>query len=198
MIKKFGLFPIFLLIAAIGMVAFGAYNLNKMPETKYPMFNAEFSLHSASGPVSFNDLAGKVSVVFFGYTHCPDICPATLVNFGHALKMLDDKERSKVRAVFISLDHERDTPEMVSKYTRFFHPEIIGLTGNEAEVTAAAKAFMVPSEKNAPNAKGNYTMNHGTYLYVIRPDGKLGELASHQDSAEKIVASLRAWIKWAE
>ena len=198
MSEKSSTFPIIVLILAIAMIGFGTYNLLKIPDTKYPQFQGAFTLHSGDKTVSFSDLAGKVSVVFFGYTHCPDVCPATLVNFGKALKMLDDDERSKVRAVFISLDHERDTPETVSKYTRFFDPEIIGLTGNAEEVTAAAKAFMVPLEKNAPNTRGNYTMNHGTYLYIIRPDGKLGELASHKDPAEKIVASLRAWIKWAE
>jgi len=198
MSSKISKCPISVLILAIGMIGFGIYNLNKMPETKYPMFNAAFTLHNAEGTVSYSDLVGKVSVIFFGYTHCPDVCPATLINFAKALKMMDEDEQQKVRAVFVAIDHERDTPEMVSKYTRYFHPDIIGLTGNKEEITAAAKAFMVPSEKNAPNAKGNYTMNHGTYLYIMRPDGKLGELASHQDPPEKIVASLRAWIKWAE
>jgi len=198
MSNNIGKFPIIVLILAICMVGFGMYNLNKMPDTKYPQFKAAFTLHNAEGTVSFSDLAGKVSVVFFGYTHCPDVCPATLINFGKALKMMDEDEQKLVRAVFVSLDHDRDTPEMVSKYTKYFHPDIIGLTGNDEEITAAAKAFMVPKEKNKPNAKGNYTMNHGTYLYIMRPDGKLGELASHQDPPEKIVASLRAWIKWAE
>ncbi|GAV19382.1 protein SCO1/2 [Mariprofundus micogutta] len=198
MSSKSSKFPYVILILAFIMIGFGAYNLNKMPDSKYPNFNADFSLHSGDKSVSFSDLSGKVSVVFFGYTHCPDVCPATLVNFGKALKMLDEDERNLVRAVFISLDHDRDTPETVQKYTNFFHPDIIGLTGDDKEVAAAAKSFMVPNEKNKPNAKGNYTMNHGTYLYIIRPDGKLGELASHKDSAEKIVASLRKWIKWAE
>ncbi len=191
-------FPYIMLVIAFSMIGFATYQLNKMPDSKYPAFKPEFALHSANGPVSFNDLAGKVSVVFFGYTHCPDVCPATLVNFANALKMLDEDERNKVRAVFISLDYERDTPETVAKYTRFFHPEIIGLTGNKEEVAAAAKAFMVPNEKNKPNAKGNYTMNHGTYVYVIRSDGKLGELAGHKNSSEQVAASLRKWIKWAD
>jgi len=198
MIKKFGLFPIIILIAAIGMIAFGSYNMNKIPTAKFPQFKGEFTLHNADRTVSFNDLKGKVSIFFFGYIHCPDICPATLVNFGKALKLLDEDERQKVRALFVAIDHERDNPEKVSKYTNYFHPEIIGLTGSKEELAVATKSFMVPSEKNKPNAKGNYTMNHGTYLYVMRPDGKLGELASHQDPPEKIVASLRAWIKWAE
>jgi len=198
MSNKMSKFPIIILIVAIGMIAFGTYSLNQMPASKYPMFKGDFTLHNAEGSVSFSDLKGKVSVIFFGYTHCPDVCPATLINFAKALKMMDEDEQKKVRAVFIAIDHERDTPEMVSKYSRYFHPDIIGLTGNKEEIEAAAKAFMVPSEKNAPNAKGNYTINHGTYLYIMRPDGTLGELASHQDPPEKIVASLRAWIKWAE
>ena len=198
MIKKFGLFPIIILIAAIGMIAFGSYNMNKIPTAKFPQFKGEFTLHNADRTVSFNDLKGKVSIFFFGYIHCPDICPATLVNFGKALKLLDEDERQKVRALFVAIDHERDNPEKVSKYTNYFHPEIIGLTGSKEELAVATKSFMVPSEKNKPNAKGNYTMNHGTYLYIVRPDGELGELAGHKDSPEKIVAALRKWIKWAE
>lgn len=191
-------FPIIVLILAISMIGFAAYNLSKMPATKYPQMQGAFKLHNADATVSFEDLKGKVSIVFFGYTHCPDICPATLVNFGKALKMLDEDEKEKVRMVFISLDPDRDTAEDMTKYTKFFHEDIIGLTGSKEEVEAAAKSFFVPSEKNKANAKGNYTMNHGTYLYIIRPDGKLGELASHKNPPEKIVASLRAWTKWAD
>ena len=191
-------FPIIVLILALCMIGFGLYNLNKIPNTKYPEFKPEFTLHSADKAVSFSDLSGKVSVIFFGYIHCPDVCPATLVNFGKVLRMLEEDEKQKVRALFIAIDHERDTPEMVTKYATYFHPDIIGLTGNKDELTVATKAFMVPFEKGEVNAKGNYTMNHGTYLYIMRPDGKLGELISHQSSPEDIVESLRKWTKWAE
>ncbi|ATX81584.1 protein SCO1/2 [Mariprofundus ferrinatatus] len=194
-------FPIIVLILALCMIGFGLYNLNKIPTPKYPEFDeklTDFTLHGADRSVSFSDLAGKASVVFFGYTHCPDVCPNTLVNFGNALRMLNEDEKEKVRAVFIAIDFGRDTPERVHKYATYFHPDIIGLTGSEEELKVATKAFMVPFEKDEVNAKGNYLMNHGTYVYVMRPDGKLGELISHQSSSEEIVEALRKWIRWAE
>lgn len=198
MSEKPSSFLITVLILGIGMIIFGAYQLNKMPSPKYPQFKPAFSLHTSDRAVSFSELSGKVSVVFFGYTHCPDVCPATLLNLGKALKTLSEEEKALVRAVFIAIDHDRDTPEKVNKYTRFFHPEIIGLTGNREEIAAATKAFMVPFEKGKQNAKGNYIMNHGTYLYIMRPDGELGELISHKSSPEEIVAALRKWTRWAE
>ncbi len=196
--EKSNYFPVTVLILAIGMIVFGTYNMNKVPEPKYPQFKAAFSLHTPGRTISFSELSGKVSVIFFGYTHCPDVCPATLLNFGKALRLLDADEKDLVRALFIAIDHERDTAEKVAKYTRFFHPEIIGLAGNKEELASATKAFMVPFEKGAQNAKGNYIMNHGTYLYIMRPDGELGELISHKSSPEEIVTALRKWTKWAE
>jgi len=192
------LLPVIGLIVALTAVGFGWYSMNKMPDNAFPEFELAFNLHSADGPVSFNDSKGKVGLLFFGYAHCPDVCPATMVNFGRALDMLNESERSKVNALFISLDSQRDTPEIMKKYVGFFHPEITGLTGSVDEIEAASKSFLIAFEKDKANAIGNYSMNHSTYIFITRPDGGLGNLISHKSSPEEIVEVLRHWMKWAD
>ena len=197
--QKQSMFPLVLLVIAVGMIGFGWYNLSRMPESPYPEMQPEFSLHDASGPVSSKLMLGKVGMVFFGYTHCPDICPATLVNMGKALDMLEEEEREKVRPVFISIDAARDAPAKVEKYARYFHPQILGLSGSAEEVATAAKSFLVAYEKNAPNAVGNYTVSHSTYVLLLSPDGKIAELIGHKEnSPEGIAKAARRWLKWAD
>ena len=197
--QKQSMFPLVLLVIAVGMIGFGWYNLNQMPESPYPDIQPEYSLFDANGPVSSKELLGKVSMVFFGYTHCPDICPATLANMGKALDMLDEKERAKVKPVFISIDAARDEPAKVERYARFFHPQILGLTGSAEKVAAAAESFLVGYKKNAPNAVGNYTVSHSTYVFLLSPDGKIAALIGHkQNSPEEIAKAARRWLKWAD
>ncbi|MDQ6960556.1 MAG: SCO family protein, partial [Mariprofundaceae bacterium] len=106
---KRNLFPPILLAIAVALIGFAAFNLRKMPASPYPEIRPTFSLQSIGGPVSIRDIRGKVGVVYFGYTHCPDVCPATLGNIGAALRLLPAKARKKVRAVFITTDPARDT-----------------------------------------------------------------------------------------
>lgn len=189
--------PLIGLLLALCAIAFGLYNMNKMPDAKYPV-KPDFSLVSSDGPLSLQDLQGKVVLAFFGYAHCPDVCPNTLNRIRAVLDELSASEREKVQALFITLDPARDTPEIMGKYVNFFDSRIIGLTGDFKAVAAAADAFKVPFDMDAPNKVGNYDLNHGTYFYVVRPDGELGHLVGHQDSVEKITATLRYWLKWAD
>ena len=196
--KNSPIFPVLGIVVALSAAAFGWYNMNKIPENEFPQFKLSLDLQSSKGPFQLSDIKGKVGLLFFGYAHCPDVCPATMVNFGRALDMLNEKERAKVSTLFVSLDPKRDTPEKMAKYTKFFHPDIIGLSGNEAQVEAAAKAFLIAYEKDEPNQLGNYSINHSTYIFIIRPDGHLGQLMGHQDPAEDIANVLRHWMKWAD
>jgi len=192
------LLPVVILIASLGLVAIGWYKLGRMPDSPYPNIQPQFSLQSASGPVRLADLKGKVSVIFFGYAHCPDVCPATLARMGKALGLLDDSERAKVKVVFISIDPKRDTPETLAKYVHFFHPDIIGLSGKRKNLQTAAKSFFVGRQKNKPNAAGNYTISHSTFIFLLRPDGKIGELLGHASKPADIAKAVRRWLKWAD
>ena len=188
----------FAIALAICFSVIAIYQVNKIPDPAYPDFNTDFTLQSAGGPYGLKDMKGKVGLMLFGYTHCPDVCPATLVNFGKALEQLDEDERAKVRALFISLDPERDSVEVTDKYARYFHPQIIGLSGSKEEVETAAKTFFIGAMKDKPNEKGNYSMKHATTLYIIRPDGQMGDMISHTTPPEDLVKALRRWLPWAE
>lgn len=196
--KSSPLLPVIGIIVALSAAAFGWYNLNQIPDNEFPQFKLSLDLQSSKGPFHLSDIKGKVGLVFFGYAHCPDVCPATMVTFGRTLDLLSEKERSKVKALFVSLDPKRDTPETMDKYTSFFHPDILGLSGNGDQTEAAAKSFLIAYEKDKPNQIGNYSMNHSTYIFIVRPDGHLGQLMSHQDSPEDIANVLRHWMKWAD
>ncbi len=186
------------LIVTLTVVGLSLHFLSRIPDNQYPDIKLTFTLHSTDGPVSFSDTRGKVGLLFFGYARCPDICPATMVNFGSALDMLSESERSKVKALFISVDPARDTPEIIEKYVGFFHSDITGLTGSVEEIEVAASSFRVGFEKESPNELGNYSMSHSTYIFITRPDGGLGGLIGHNGSPEEIVESLRYWLKWAD
>jgi len=198
MALKKNILPFIALILALIITLFAIYQMNKIPDSPYPQMHGEFSLQQMDGTFSFKDMAGKSGLIFFGYTHCPDVCPAILVNLGKALDLLDKSEQEKVIAVFISVDPERDTPEIMTKYVKYFHSQIIGLSGDKKEVERAAKSFYIGHEKNKPNEKGNYTITHATSLYLIRPDGLIGEIIGHNSTPEEIATALRRWLPWAD
>jgi len=101
--KPYPLFVVAIMLTP-GLVAFGVYNQNRMPASPYPGIHGAFSLHSVDGPVTSRDMREKVGIIYFGYTHCPDVCPATLLNVGAALKLLTSEELSRVAPVFITTD----------------------------------------------------------------------------------------------
>jgi len=118
--------------------------------------------------LSDQDLAGQPFAVFFGFTHCPEICPTTLWEMSEALKQLEaDAER--LRVLFISVDPMRDTPEFLNSYLQSFDPRIVGLTGSEEEIAAVGKGYRAYWEK-VPTEDGDYTMNHTASIYLM--DGR--------------------------
>lgn len=130
-----------------------------------------FTLVNQDGqPVDESVLKGKWSVVFFGYTFCPDYCPTTLTTLGKAMADLGPKAKD-AQVVFISIDPARDTPAAMKSYisSRVFPKNMMGLTGSPAQVAQAAKAYMVYYQKEGTGP--NYTMDHSTALYLMAPDG---------------------------
>jgi len=152
---------------------------------------ADFVLRSADGPVDSKALRGKVLLVYFGYTNCPDICPASLASGGQALKALSNEERARVKLIMISVDPERDTVEHLKEYTAFFHSEMLGATGSAEEIAALAKAFGAGYIKQPKRPDGSYAVDHTTSTYVVGPDGKLAAVLELGAPTDKIVASVR-------
>ncbi|MEE8224000.1 MAG: SCO family protein [Alphaproteobacteria bacterium] len=120
------------------------------------------------------DFKGRYMLLFFGYTHCPDVCPAELQTMGRAMDRLAAKGDNIV-PVFISVDPERDSPAILKAYVAAFHPSMVGLTGSAAEIKTAAKAYKVYYRKQ-PGAKPGDTkilMDHTSFIYLVGPDGKV-------------------------
>lgn len=119
--------------------------LNKVESFGKPMLGGPWSLVDASGiPVTSGDFHGKYLLIYFGFTHCPDICPAELVKISSVIRSIEKGEnKDKIAPIFISLDPARDSCEQVGQYCKDFHPKMIGLTGTEQQTKAVAKAFRV-------------------------------------------------------
>jgi cytochrome oxidase Cu insertion factor (SCO1/SenC/PrrC family) len=130
-----------------------------------------FQLTSADGrSVSDRDFRGKWLLVYFGYTHCPDICPTTLAEISQTLGLLGD-DAARFQPLFISIDPQRDTPQIVGEYVKEFDDRIIGLAGTPEEIAAAAKAYRVFYAKQELADANNYLMQHTAFVYVMGPDG---------------------------
>ncbi len=132
----------------------------------------DFTLQSANGPVRLSDFRGKVILMFFGYTSCPDICPLTLANFREALNNLGENA-SQVQVVYVSVDWKRDTPEKVSSYAAAFRPDFVGLTGTQDEIDAVTRDYMIHYQINEPDENGFYTVDHTATALVLDRDGNL-------------------------
>ena len=146
--------------------------------------------------VSEADFAGRFMLIYFGFTHCPDICPTELQVMANAVDALGEDE-ARVVPVFITVDPERDRPELIKDYVAAFHPKMVGLTGSVDQVTAAAKAYKVYFSKQ-PGAGGNvndYQVDHTPFVYLVGPDGVLRSVfrsgTSTKAMAGEILAQLR-------
>lgn len=149
----------------------------------------DFHLADATGKArSLADFRGKVTVLFFGYTHCPDVCPTTLADMAQAMRLLD-KQSDRVQVLFVTLDPERDTAAMLAQYVPAFHPSFMGLRGDAQATAEAARAFDVSYQKQLN--KSGYTLDHTAGSYLIGPNGKTVLLAPYGQRAELLVQDIR-------
>jgi len=136
-------------------------------------YGTQLSLTDQSGrPRSLQDFRGKVVVLFFGYTHCPDVCPTTLAEMAQVMKKLGS-EADRVQVLFVTVDPERDTPEVLSHYVPAFDPRFLGLYGDAEATRRAAKEFKVFYEVKKGATPGEYTVDHSAGSYVLDTKGRL-------------------------
>jgi protein SCO1 len=144
-------------------------------------------------PFSGAVLAGRPYAIFFGYTHCPDVCPTTLMAIGNALQRLG-ADADRLTILFVSVDPERDTPDELRQYLSSFDARIIGLTGTEAQIAAAAQSWKAFHNK-IPEDDGTYTIVHSAYVYLMDRANRLVGTMGFQESEEEQAAKLRSLIE---
>lgn len=159
--------------------------------TGQALIGGPFKLTNHEGnTVTDKTFHGKHMLVYFGFTHCPEICPSSLQVMGEALERMGPVADA-VTPVFITVDPERDTVELMGDYVSNFHPRMVGLTGSEADVGAAIKTFRVFAQKvKTGDDPDDYTMDHSSFYYLMGPDGMFLTHFNHGISPEKLAAGL--------
>jgi protein SCO1/2 len=153
--------------------------------------NGDFTLLSASGPVSLKDYRGKAVWLLFGYTYCPDICPTSLAAAGQLLGSLSPEEQKRLQVIFVSMDPERDTPQRLQEYTHFFHPSILGITGTPEQIAQIAKVYGVVYVRQPADQHGNYAVDHTTTSFLIGPDGVIVDKVGHPPVPAEVATKVR-------
>jgi protein SCO1/2 len=178
------------------MLALTACNKSEYPsplnaiDISWQHAQVDFHLLDASGkPRSLSDYRGKVVVLFFGYTHCPEVCPTTLADLAQVMRLLG-QDAKKIQVLFITLDPERDSPEVLSKYIPSFDPSFIGLSGDSQATAQAAKSFGVVYQKQSDN-HGGYTLDHSDGTYLIGIEGKPLWLSRYGQQADLLVQDIK-------
>lgn len=172
----------------------------EMPERPIPRAaiaaGGDFTLQSVAGPVSLKDYRGKLVLVYFGYTFCPDVCPTSLAATAEGLKLLTPEELGKVAMIFVSVDPKRDTPERLKEYAEFFHPAIVGATGTPEVIAEIAKRYGVfYAEQKVATAGGGYVVDHSSDTFVIAPDGQLVAKIAHATPPDQVAVAIRKHLQ---
>ena len=155
----------------------------------------DFALTDHTGkPRTLADFKGKAVLVFFGYTQCPDVCPTTMSEMAAVMQALGP-QADKLQVLFITVDPERDTQELLSQYVPAFHPNFLGLRGDAAQTAAVAKEFKVFFSKQAGKTEGSYTMDHTAGSYVFDPQGRIRLFVRHGQGAEPIVHDVKLLLQ---
>lgn len=142
--------------------------------------------------VTDKSLKGKPTLIFFGYTHCPDVCPTSLFEISEVLRALG-KDSDKVNAVFISVDPERDTPAAMKDYLSSFDPHLEGLSGDPAETAKVITSYRVYAKK-VPTKDGDYTMDHTALIYLMDRDGRFVSPFNLKRTPEEAAADLKRYL----
>lgn len=195
-------FSLWILVAATVLALGGAYFVRTIGVREPPppvtvgeaAIRSEFSLTDHNGNrVTEADFLRRWQLVFFGFTHCPDVCPTTLAYMANVLDRFGGAVE-RVAPIFITVDPTRDTPEVMAEYVQAFHPKLVGLTGSEAEVAAAAQSFRVYYERmEEETAPDGYLMAHSGHIYLMTPERRFEDVFREGDqSAEEMAADVLA------
>ena len=191
---------VLLLLTAI-LVFFWGYERSRPHEfsgtvIQSPSAAPAFTLRTDAGPVSLGDFEGKLVLLFFGYSNCPDACPTTLVKVASAVSSLDSADAEEVRLVFVTIDPARDTAEVVGEYVRHFDDRFIGASGTEEEIERVAGLYGIFRRAGEGSVGEGYLIEHVRTLMVIGREGKLREVIPFGTDSASIATDLAYWLRY--
>jgi len=158
-------------------------------------FGRDFALTDPAGkPRTLADFRGKVVVLFFGYTQCPDVCPTTLSALAEAMKTLG-ADAGRAQVVFVTVDPDRDTAELLSSYVTAFDPSFVGLRGDADAIARTAKEFKILYQKQPGRTPGSYTVDHSAGTFVFDPQGRLRLYVGNGQGAEVFAHDIRELLR---
>jgi protein SCO1 len=188
-----------LLAAALGLAGCEAAAPVAEPPLAGAAIGGDFALTASDGrTVNWDDFAGKYRVVYFGYAFCPDVCPTDMQRVAQGLKLLKASApdtASRIQPIFITIDPERDTPQVVGEFAAAFSPDIIGLTGTPEQIAATAKTFKVFYAKGTAVEGGGYLVDHSNIVYLFGPEGEPLATLPVDQGGEAVAAELAKWVK---
>jgi protein SCO1 len=180
-------------LIAVALVGFSAFVLTSPSERpRGALIGGAFALEDGAGkPVRDQTLRGKPFLVYFGYTHCPDVCPTELARISDILSKMGDKA---IPTLFITVDPERDTPKVMQDYVSSFNPAVIGLSGSPQAVEATEKTFRVFARKGQPQPDGDYSMDHSSIVYLMDKNGAFVEAFNVERSPDEAGKDLEKYL----
>ncbi|OMH25610.1 SCO family protein [Motiliproteus sp. MSK22-1] len=194
--SKLGNLERIILTVAVLVIAAAIAVLTLKPqqaESAYPGLGGDFTLTGVNGPVSLKDYRDEIVVMMFGFTYCPDVCPTGLANVAAALNYLEDDQLKQVQPMFISVDPERDTPKRLDEYVKYFHPQILGISGEKSAIDQVVSQYGAFYQKvPLPDSELKYSVDHSARVYIINKQGGLANLMYHNSSPNELAEAVKA------
>ena len=195
-----------ILIVGLGTAAFIANNQIqqtkpsyqkpiKRPDVVSKNFGGAFTLTNHLGQsVTHQDFDNQYRLIYFGFTYCPAICPTELQRISTILKNIEAEKSDLIQPIFITIDPERDTIEVMKNYVELFHPRLIGLTGTSAQIDVAKKAYKIYAAKVQDETMSDYTMDHSSFIYFIGPDNSLIRIFKLDDKIDDMTDFIQGYM----
>lgn len=155
-----------------------------MPDLEFELVN------SNNNQVTAIDYSGQVRLLFFGFTSCPDVCPTALAHIQKSIRQMPKELQEKVTVLFVSVDPQRDTPELLGEYAAFFGDNIVGLTGKESTLRQLAKRYRTTFGYSEPDSNGHYQVSHSSAIYVFDTEGRIRLLLRPELPSEQVAEDL--------
>jgi len=167
---------------------------NKSPSS-FDQLGGDFTMQSSQGAVSLSDFNGKAVLLYFGFLHCPDVCPTSMVTIADALRKLPEDKLGDVQVLLVSVDHQRDTPENVDEYAKYFHPNITGLTDEKSIIDKVVQQYgAYYNISDDTSAENGFGVEHTTRYYMIDKSGQLVAALRASSTANELAAKLETII----